>query len=78
MAHYELGDNTGHRYMVLEGTARTPSGTLLKKGLVDMKGTYCIKGMRGGEVTFELVNPDGVVRAERRLKLKMGTVVVWD
>lgn len=90
MTQYELGGNTGHRYTVLEGTARTSSGTPLsgytvrraddplKKGLVDRTGHYSIKGMRGGEVVFELVNPEGVVRAERLLKLKMGTVVVWD
>lgn len=89
MTHYELGGNTGHRYTTLEGTAMNGQTPLigytvrraddpLKKGLVDMEGHYSIKGMQGGEVVFELVDKAGMVRAEKLLKLKRGTVMVWD
>ena len=89
MQQYELGGNTGHRYTALEGTAKNNQEPLVgytvrradapaKKSVVNMEGAYHIKGMKAGEVTFELVDRQGVVKATKLLKLKLGTVVVWD
>lgn len=86
---YQLGGNTGHRYTTLEGTAKNYLEPLVgytvrradapaKKSVVDLEGAYHIKGMKAGEVTFELVDRQGVVKATKLLKLKLGTVVVWD
>ncbi len=89
MVEYELRGDTGKRYTGIEGTAKSRTAALrgytvrraddhTKAGVVDTAGAYSIKGMRSGDVLFELVDGAGAVKATKELRLKLGTVVVWD